>query len=111
MPLQILKKSNITIGLKPEFISLSDWTVKSLVPFCENCGTQYPVGQRFCHNCGVTLVQGKEQQITPTAQKIEPKPKSRSLLKRLGIVAVVIIVALFVAVLLGVLYVILRLIM
>jgi uncharacterized membrane protein YvbJ len=81
------------------------------MPFCENCGVEYSAGQRFCHNCGTALVREKQGQITPPLQGIEPKPKSRSLLKRLGIVAVVIIVVLSVAVLLGVLYVIFRLIM
>ena len=53
----------------------------------------------------------RERQIIPPVQRIEPKPKSRSLLRRLGIVAAVTVVALLAAVLLGVLYVILRFIM
>jgi uncharacterized membrane protein YvbJ len=74
------------------------------MPFCTDCGTQYSEGQRFCNNCGKALVQGKELQTVSAVKGIEPKPKSRSLLKRLGIVVIGIIAVLFIAVLLGVLY-------
>jgi predicted nucleic acid-binding Zn ribbon protein len=70
------------------------------MPFCSNCGTQLTEGAKFCQNCGSPMMRS-----SPRAA--ETKPKTSHLLRN---IVIAILVVLFAAVLLGVLYIIARLI-
>jgi uncharacterized membrane protein YvbJ len=71
--------------------------------FCTNCGAQLAEGTKFCYDCGAAVATGSGTTIPLIT---ETKPKSRQLLKRLGIGILIVFVVLFIAVLAGVLYII-----
>ncbi len=55
------------------------------MPFCPNCGREYPQGAAFCQNCGKPLQVATGVGFSPTAPQASPQPGQATVRRPTGV--------------------------